>query len=31
MKQNKRLNKFMQIVDEFGRIEMEGNVTVIIH
>ena len=31
MKQNKRLNKFMQIADEFGRIEMEGNVTVIIH
>ena len=31
MKQNKRLSKFMQISDEFGRIEMEGNVTVIIH
>ena len=31
MKQNKRLIKFMKSADEFGRIEMEGNVTVIIH
>ena len=30
MKRNKRLSKFMQIADEFGRIEMEGNVTLII-